>query len=237
MKFVIHQPIRAETGDLSSRERISAFRETYLPATSYSAPHVWIIDLAGKLMSPSSLEELIVPLGQLVRGGAYGDLRVVIVSADPSVRRFVGLLAKEHGFPMFVAADRNEVDNATPVGDLTRGDTETLDELMGVGGAVTIAAYAQTVGLEATAANNRLVNLEKKGYVYRVRRPRSAGDLFVDPRRDDLDIENFLPPERAALVAAGISTDPYSTETLRLEGAAAERARELLERHTKDAPN
>ena len=41
---------------------------------------------------------------------------------------------------------------------------------------------ADRAGIEATAAGNRLVNLVRKGYVYRWERPRREGDLFVDPR-------------------------------------------------------
>ena len=42
--------------------------------------------------------------------------------------------------------------------------------------------FAEQVNIEKTAAGNRLVSLQKKGYLQRVEQPHPAGDLFVDPR-------------------------------------------------------
>ena len=50
------------------------------------------------------------------------------------------------------------------------------------GGTVTALSLAEQVNIEKTAAGNRLVTLQKKGYLQRVEQPHPAGDLFVDPR-------------------------------------------------------
>ena len=50
------------------------------------------------------------------------------------------------------------------------------------GGTVTALGFAEQVNIEKTAAGNRLVSLQKKGYLQRVEQPHPAGDLFVDPR-------------------------------------------------------
>ncbi len=50
------------------------------------------------------------------------------------------------------------------------------------GGTVTALSLAEQVNIEKTAAGNRLVSLQKKGYLQRVEQPHPAGDLFVDPR-------------------------------------------------------
>ena len=49
-------------------------------------------------------------------------------------------------------------------------------------GTVTALGLAEQVNIEKTAAGNRLVSLQKKGYLQRVEQPHPAGDLFVDPR-------------------------------------------------------
>ena len=83
---------------------------------------------------------------------------------------------------MFVCSSSNELEHAEPVGVLTAKDHETLSLVSEAGGTVTTLAFADHVGIEKTAAGNRLVSLQKKGYLQRVERPHPAGDLFVDPR-------------------------------------------------------
>ena len=47
---------------------------------------------------------------------------------------------------------------------------------------VTAAEFAQQLGVEQTTAGNRLIALNKKGYLQRVERGHPIGDQFVDPR-------------------------------------------------------
>ena len=76
----------------------------------------------------------------------------------------------------------DDLDSARPIGDLTATERSTLELLKDVGGRATASDPADRAGIEATAAGNCLVNLVRKGYVYRCERPRREGDLFVDPR-------------------------------------------------------
>lgn len=234
VKLVSRREIRPSTGDLAHPGYVAGIRDSLLPATMVAAREMVILDLSGKLLTPASLAELVVPIGQRVRGGAYGDLRIVVVTSDRHVRMMIGLLAREHGFPMFVADSMEDVDRAEPVGDLTRGEAETFDDLGKFGGMVTIANYAKASGLETTAANNRLVNLERKGFVFRVHRPRTEGDLFVDPRIDTETTLAEVSPT-AVLQSAGIGFDPHDTSTLVLTGDEAARVRALLANRQKDA--
>jgi len=49
---------------------------------------------------------------------------------------------------------------------------KTLQVLHRVGATVTASNFGVRVGIEATTAGNRLVNLAKKGYVHRIERSR-----------------------------------------------------------------
>ncbi len=145
-------------------------------------------------------------------------------------------MAAEHELAIFIAESTSteDVDDARPAGALTPVDLETLEELKGVGWLSTVADLAASVGVEASTATNRLVNLERKGYVYRFRRGRSIGDLFSDPRAPmGFVVDEPARPLRDALLERGIPTDPYDRSPLRLEGEAAERAAEILRRRGK----
>jgi len=50
------------------------------------------------------------------------------------------------------------------------------------GGTVTAAQLADRLGVENTTAGNRLIGLQKKGYLQRIERPHPIGDQFLDAR-------------------------------------------------------
>jgi hypothetical protein len=219
----------------SDKGAVAVWRDHNYPATAMpSGPTTVVLDLAGHQLSAGALRELVVPLGQRLRGGVFGDMRFVIAAADPADAEVIALLAREYELPLFVSssAEPEDVARARPVGALTPTDVETLDELGRIGGAATVAVFAGHFGLELTAANNRLAGLARKGYVYRLDRSRRSGDLFLDPRRTmgATWLEDQTPAPRDALLNAGITSDPYETSPLRLEGAAAEHAAEILKR-------
>jgi DNA-binding MarR family transcriptional regulator len=143
--------------------------------------------------------------------------------------------------PLFLARSSRpeDIEQAEPLGDLTRGERDTLDELRGVGGGATVAALAGAIGIAASAANNRLTNLERKGYLYRLKRARSFGDIYVDPRASAEELlfggaeQSDVPPPRSALLEAGIRSNPYDRSRIDLTGEAAERAAEILRRRGK----
>lgn len=228
---------RSPTGDLSDPRDTAHWRDQWLPPTAFARPTVAVVDLAGMLFTPASLLELVVPLGQRIRGGLYGALRIVVATPDAATQEILGLLARRFEIPFFIAdsSDPEDVASARPAGDLTKSDEETLAYLVHEGWGSTVSNLAKSVGIEPTAANNRLVNLERKGYVYRVHRPRRYGDLYVDPRvplegaKDGYEAQPML----GALASHGITTDPYETSDLHLHGKDAKRAREILRRRGK----
>ncbi len=236
--FAHRHVVSFPTGDLSDPVRAAGARDAEIPATVFKRPTTLVLDLRGKLLSPSALSELIVTLGQSVRGGLYGDARLVVATRDPAVNEMTALLARKYQIPLFLATSPETVADAMPAGDLTRADFETLEEL-GASGSVTDRVISGwSLWAPATAANNRLVNVERKGFVLRVRRGRDEGDLFVDPRVPFMtSLESTRGsesiPMRQALHDAGISSVPYSHPPREVEGEDAERIAEILRRRGK----
>lgn len=227
---------RSPTGDLSSPHHALDLQKE-LPDTPSVTPGLAILDLSGKQFTPASLRELIGSLGQRIRGGVYGDLKLVLVVTDDATREFIALLSREYGWPMYVArsTDPGDVEEAEPLGDLTAAELETLSEVRNLGGKATVANLAAVLDLEPSAATNRLVNIERKGYLHRFKRPRRVGDLFVDPttRREAFiagEGTEDVPEMRGALLRGGIRANPYSRRRIELDQEAAERAREILRR-------
>jgi hypothetical protein len=238
LTFANRQVISFPTGDLSDPERAARVRDSSIPATAFKQPTTLVLDLSGKLLSPSALNELIVSLGQRVRGGLYGDAKLVVATPDPAVQEMSALLARRYQIPLFLATSPDDVRRAVPAGDLTEADVETLEELRAFGSVMTVSSLAGAVGLQASAANNRLVNVERKGFVLRVKRGRDEGDLFVDPRVPFMtplvsSRGSEMTPMRQSLLEAGIRSDPYAHPPRAVEGEAAERLSEILRRNDK----
>jgi hypothetical protein len=227
--------IRIATGDLSDPGLAVDAVDQQLPPTSFESTSVAILDLSGKLFSPVSLTRAILTLGQRLRGGVYGNLKLVVVTSHTDIRDLIDLLARQHDLPLFLADSPQTIDDARPAGFLTETERETLDELKQVGGYATVATLAGYMEIAPTAVNNRLVNVERKGYIYRVKRGRRQGDLFIDPRTspDKFFADAEVPPMRHALLSAAIRSDPYDTSPTTLEGEGAERAAEILRRRQK----
>jgi hypothetical protein len=222
-------------GASSDKGAVGIWRDHNYPATAMpSGPTTLVLDLGDRQLTAGALRELVVPLGQRLRGGVFGDVHLVIAASDPDDAEVIALFAREHELPLFVSAsaEPDDVARARPVGALTPTDVETLDELGRIGGQATVAVLAGHFGLELTAANNRLVGLARKGYVYRLDRNRRNGDLFLDPRRTlgATWLDDQVPAPRDALLNSGITSDPYDTSPLQLQGDAAEHAAEILRR-------
>lgn len=225
-------------GVVNDLARVHELRDKNLmPPTGRVWPRQLVLDLTGADFTPSALETLIIPLGQRLASGAGGDVAgLVLATPDPALARAIGLLAQEHKFPFFIARSSRpeDVQHAVPAGELTPSEAETLEQIARNGGRTTVADLAERLEIEPTAANNRLVNLTRRGFVYRVERNRRQGAEFVDPRQFDVDVfltDAVRPPRGFALRTADIETDPYTTEEpLELEGDAANRAAEILRR-------
>jgi hypothetical protein len=206
-----------------------------MPPTAFASPTTIVLDLGSVSPTSSALREVIVPLGQSMKGGTYGPMRLVIAVRDEATSELIDLLAKHYDLPIFLAKSTsvNDVASARPGGTLTTTEHETLVELMRSGGWSTVSSLSSQFGLENSATTNRLVGLERKGYLFRIARNRRSGDYFVDPRVDmqELPMEELTrPPFREALLNRGITFDPYDRSPITLEGDEAKRAEEILSR-------
>ena len=145
-------------------------------------PQVLVLDLAGIAFTPSALQELILPLAQRIRGGEHGTVRLVISTTDPGVSDFIRYMAQAHQLPLYLSHSPFDLWEGTPVGDLTKSERGTLDTIVVLGGQVTASRLAATEGIRPSAAANRLVNLDREGYLVRQPRGRREGDLYIEPR-------------------------------------------------------
>ena len=145
-------------------------------------PQILVLDLAGITLTPSTMQELILPLAQRIRGGEYGTVRLVISTADPGVADFLRYMAQVHRLPLYLCHSPFDLREATPIGSLTNTESSTLDTIIMLGGHVTASRLAETEGIRPSAAINRLVNLDREGYLVRQPRGRREGDVYIEPR-------------------------------------------------------
>ncbi len=145
-------------------------------------PQVLVLDLAGSAFTPSALQELILPLAQRIRGGEYGMVSLVISTTDAGVSDFIRYMAQAHHLPLYLSHSPFDLQECTPVGALTRTESITLNTINALGGQVTASSLAAKEGIRPSAAANRLVNLDREGYLARKPRGRREGDLYVEPR-------------------------------------------------------
>ena len=143
---------------------------------------ILILDLAGITLTPLTMQEFLLPLAQRIRGGEYGTVRLVLSTTDPGVADFVRYMAQAHQLPLYLCHSPLDLQQARPIGSLTSTEVSTLDTVVMLGGHVTASALAETAGIKPSAATNRLVNLDREGYLLRQPRGRREGDLYVEPR-------------------------------------------------------
>ena len=114
--------------------------------------------------------------------GRYGNFTFVVSSEDAATRSIVSDIASAKDVAIFISSSPTHLDQAHPAGDLTVKDRETLGLVLQAGGTVTAAELAEQLGIENTTAGNRLIALNKKGYLQRLERAHPGGDQFLDAR-------------------------------------------------------
>ena len=149
---------------------------------NYQDLQVLVLDLAGVSFTPSSLQELILPFVQRIRGGEYGAIRLVASTDNPGVSDFIRYMAQAHDLPIYVSNSPFDLPKGTPVGALTETGKNTLNTIIGIGGNVTASGLAENEGINRTASANRLANLDREGYLVRQPRGRRQGDRYFEPR-------------------------------------------------------
>ena len=160
----------------STRDRLA------MQLNRFDDPQILVLDLAGITLTPSTMQELVLPLAQRIRGGEYGTVRLVISTPDPGVADFLRYMAQVHRLPLYLCRSPFDLREATPIGSLTSTESSTLDTIIMLGGQVTASRLAETEGLRPSAAINRLVNLDREGYLVRQPRGRREGDIYIEPR-------------------------------------------------------
>jgi len=145
-------------------------------------PMLVVIDLDATYPTARVLQRLVVNLGEDVMAGRYGSCSLVFCSQDEDTRNVIYDIAESQSVAIFLCSTYEDVRYADPVGDLTPSDLETLDFVFNEGGTVNAQDLANRDGIEQTTAGNRLISLQKKGYVLRIEQPHPAGDFFIDPR-------------------------------------------------------
>ena len=149
----------------------------------HDGPMLGVLLMDAARPTPGVLRDLVVTVGEDAKAGRYGNFSLFICSEDDDTRSVIGDVAASRNFAIFVCSSSADLKDAEPVGALTAKDRETLRLVsQAAGGTVTALSLAEQVNIEKTAAGNRLVSLQKKGYLQRVEQPHPAGDFFVDPR-------------------------------------------------------
>lgn len=169
-------------GLLSDRFNAAWIAEQYLPKTALQERTTVLLDLNGIDATPGALQNLILPIAQQIRDGICGPAKLVIATSDPAIASYVGFLAKAHSLPIFTVSSAGALQDARPAGQLTPTEEETLSALLEFKGEASSPHIAERFDIELTAATNRLVNLEKKGYLFRIAKGGREADVFIDPR-------------------------------------------------------
>ena len=154
----------------------------FMPHDRKHGPMLGVLHMGAARPTPGVLRDLVVTVGEDVKAGRYGNFSLFICSEDEDTRSVIGDVAASRNVALFVCSSPADLKDAEPVGVLTAKDRETLRLVSQAGGTVSALGLAEQVTIEKTAAGNRLVSLQKKGYLQRVEQPHPAGDLFVDPR-------------------------------------------------------
>ena len=168
---------------LKDREDAADIREWLAAQINISDdPQILVLDLEGSAFTPAALQELILPLAQRIRGGEHGTVRLIVSTPDQGVADFIRYMAQAHQLPIYLSSSPFNLEESIPVGDLTRTERNTLDTIIVLGGRVTASKLAATEGIKPSAATNRLVNLDRGGYLVRQPRGRREGDVYIEPR-------------------------------------------------------
>src|SRR5439155_9685888 len=111
---------RPPTAVYPDRQQIAQYRQSEFPPTAANWERVFCINLEGAFFSPGALNEMIVPLGQAVRAGAYGNAALVVITSDDGTVEFLEALAEKHELPIFVSSSLSApLGEARPIGALT----------------------------------------------------------------------------------------------------------------------
>ena len=178
-----------------------------IPPTHPQSPTVVMVDLNDAFPTWDVLQAYLLPVAEDIKRGKLGDAVLVATSGNAGTRQLLQSWAVENEIPIYLApylppaANQTGLPSAQPAGPLTPSDKETLDAISDMGGRVRASQLARRLGIQLTAASNRLSALHKKGYILRTDKPGRDGDEFIDPRFPSLQesLDNMLTALRAQL--------------------------------------
>ena len=183
---LIRRSLREEAGTtLVLKDRLQAAEirdELSAKLSLIDKPKVLVLDLAGAALTPSAIQELVLPLAQRIQGGEYGTVRLIVSATDAGVRDFIEYMAHVHQLPVYVCRSPLDFRQGAPAGILTQTECGTLNGIFELGGRVTASQLAEAESIKPNAAKNRLVNLDRAGYLIRQQRSRREGDIYFEPR-------------------------------------------------------
>lgn len=178
--------IQAATGGVwLDRQQALRTADLLLPPAHRTSTEVVLLDLAADKFEIVALQNVIKTLADRIRDGVGAPARLIVATRDPGVALLVEHLAGRLSLGVYIASgiSAQELRNARPAGSLTPTEKVTLDEILSADvRGMTASELAKRFQIELTAAGNRLVNLEKRGLVYRLRQPGRDPDRFVDLR-------------------------------------------------------
>src|SRR4051794_37912886 len=73
-------------GPLVDRAAVTQFVSGLVNASGVKEPTVLLVNLEGRFPSPAVLVDLVVPLGEAARTGAFGPLAIVFIISDDATR-------------------------------------------------------------------------------------------------------------------------------------------------------
>ena len=184
-KLISESSDRGQADPLLLKDRdVAADIRDFIAAqlNSSDSPQILVLDLGGSAFTPLALQELILPLAQRIRGGEYGVMRLVISTSDQGVANHIRYMAQAHQLALYVSPSPSNLWEGHPVGGLTETERGTLDTIIAFGGRVTASSLAAIESIRPSAATNRLVKLDREGYLLRQPRARREGDIYIEPR-------------------------------------------------------
>jgi DNA-binding Lrp family transcriptional regulator len=156
----------------------SAFVQT---AFQHRQGERWVLPLVLLPNAPLSAADTFLDPASAIPSGALGDLSYVIVAANSDITNTLRIVARDKGAPIWISKSWSSYFDAEPAGPLTEAERDALEVLRRRNGEATAAQLADDLKIEAAAAGNRLVGLERKGFVFRQKRSKRDGDLFLVP--------------------------------------------------------
>lgn len=168
------------TGGLVDMPSVPTWVRNVAAASSKGpGPAVLVLELGEAKFEAEVLLDMLTSLAREIRAGRFGEVVLVVATTQESVARIAQMVAETENLPMYVTSSSAHVAEARPAGRLTPTEKSSLTTLDQLGGRVTSSQFASATSLELTAAGNRLSNLARRGYVFRLARSRREGDEYV----------------------------------------------------------